>query len=69
MRVNLIILSVACVLWRCGVASVSQARAMGSSTAILFIFEKKLSLNLTNPVKNSVKTFRENSIVRVSVSQ
>ena len=34
-----------------------KARALGSSTAILFIFEKKLSLNSVN----SVKTFRENS--------
>ena len=47
-----------CYLCFCGavVSSLSLIQeAVGSSTAILFIFEKKLSLN-------SAKTLRENSI-------
>ena len=49
-----------CYLCHCGavVSSLSlMQEAVGLSTAIIFIFEKKMSLNLLN----SVKTFRKNS--------
>ena len=56
-----------CYMCLCGTVvsflSLTQEVA-GSNTAIVFIFDEKLSLNS----RNSVKTFRENSVVLAKTS-